>query len=35
MFASPDPKSVIKLIDFGLGKIFGNNEELTGGVGTM
>jgi serine/threonine protein kinase len=34
LFATPDPKSEVKLIDFGLSKMFGN-DLLTEGVGTM
>jgi serine/threonine protein kinase len=34
LFATPDPKSEVKIIDFGLSK-FGHGDELTDGVGTM
>lgn len=35
LFASEDQCAEIKLIDFGLSKFFGLNEQLTEGVGTM
>ena len=34
MFVSDAPQAEIKLIDFGLSKLFGN-EDLTDGVGTI
>ena len=35
LFVSDDPKSEIKLIDFGLSKVYGDNAQLTDGVGTI
>jgi len=35
LFVNDSPKSEIKLIDFGLSKIYGDNTELTEGVGTI
>jgi len=34
LFANDSPQAEVKLIDFGLSKMFGH-EELTDGVGTM
>ena len=35
LFVSDHPKSEIKLIDFGLSKVYGDNAQLTDGVGTI
>ena len=35
LFVSDHPKSEIKLIDFGLSKVYGDNAQLTEGVGTI
>lgn len=34
LFVNNSPKAEVKLIDFGLSKVFSSNEELTEGVGT-
>lgn len=35
LFVNESPKAQIKLIDFGLSKVYGDNTELIGGVGTI
>jgi serine/threonine protein kinase len=35
LFVNDSPKSEIKLIDFGLSKVYGDNTQLTDGVGTI
>jgi serine/threonine protein kinase len=35
LFVNDHPKAEIKLIDFGLSKVYGDNTELTEGVGTI
>ncbi len=35
LFVNNSPKAEIKLIDFGLSKVYGDNTELTEGVGTI
>jgi calcium-dependent protein kinase len=35
LFVSESPSSEIKLIDFGLSKVYGDDLQLTEGVGTI
>ena len=35
LFVNDSPKAEIKLIDFGLSKVYGDNTQLTDGVGTI
>ena len=35
LFVNDSPTAEVKLIDFGLSKVYGDNRELTEGVGTI
>lgn len=35
LFVNDSPQAEIKVIDFGLSKVYGDNIELTDGVGTI